>query len=331
MAPRVRAIIAARREAITWRRTRNIDTPQAYWSYLTRYPRGAHSDDARRRLAYLSAAIEPPPSFAVVAYDVPPPPPEEMTYVERPVLVFDDPDFGFAPPPPPPIIFLPPPPVYFVDLPPPPPPLIVFVLPVPVYRPVPVWVILPRRILLPPNNIICNNIHNHVVINNTTNIVTITNPQGRTRTITPARRASRWRATLGVASPPAALKAGTVAAGIGAAGAAALLAPSLPPALVSKAAVTPNPKSAPPAKPLAPGGFSAHPCGDAAVSSVQRAACGRGDSATQQQTGIAAAAAKWHAGADGCPARGGASARAGRRVVDAEAEPEGDRTTVARR
>ena len=194
MAPRVRAIIAARREAITWRRTRNIDTPQAYWSYLKRYPRGAHSDDARRRLAYLSAAVEPPPSFAVVAYDVPPPPPEEMTYVERPVLVFDDPDFGFAPPPPPPIIFLPPPPVYFVDLPPPPPPLIVFVLPVPVYRPVPVWVILPRQILLPPNNIICNNIHNHVVINNTTNIVTITNPQGQTHTITPRCRPSCRRA-----------------------------------------------------------------------------------------------------------------------------------------
>jgi uncharacterized caspase-like protein len=51
MARRVRAIVAARREAITWRRTRNIDTPQAYWSYLRRYPRGAHSYDARRRAA----------------------------------------------------------------------------------------------------------------------------------------------------------------------------------------------------------------------------------------------------------------------------------------
>ena len=74
MAPRVRAIVAARREAITWRRTRNIDTREAYWSYLRRYRRGAHCDDARRRLAYLSAAFEPPPSFAVVEYDVPPPP-----------------------------------------------------------------------------------------------------------------------------------------------------------------------------------------------------------------------------------------------------------------
>src|SRR6516164_7568668 len=43
MAPRVRAIIAARREAITWHRTRLVDTPDAYWSYLQRYPRGPHA------------------------------------------------------------------------------------------------------------------------------------------------------------------------------------------------------------------------------------------------------------------------------------------------
>jgi uncharacterized caspase-like protein len=61
MARRVRAIVAARREAMTWRRTRSVDTPPAYWSYLRRYPRGAHAYDARRRLAYLSAAFEPPP------------------------------------------------------------------------------------------------------------------------------------------------------------------------------------------------------------------------------------------------------------------------------
>ena len=69
MARRVRAIIAARREAITWRRTRVVDTPPAYWSYLRRYPDGPHAGDARRRLAFLAAAFEPPPSFAVMAYD----------------------------------------------------------------------------------------------------------------------------------------------------------------------------------------------------------------------------------------------------------------------
>src|SRR3979409_843261 len=36
MAPRVRAIVAARREAITLRHTRVIDRPQAYWSYFRR-------------------------------------------------------------------------------------------------------------------------------------------------------------------------------------------------------------------------------------------------------------------------------------------------------
>ena len=69
MAKRVRAIVAARREAITWRRTRQVDTPPAYWSYLRRYPEGPHAADAHRRLAYLAAALEPPPSFAVMAYE----------------------------------------------------------------------------------------------------------------------------------------------------------------------------------------------------------------------------------------------------------------------
>src|SRR5215467_7051785 len=109
MANRVRVIIAARREAITWRRTCSIDTPPAYWSYLRSYPDGPHAADAHRRLAYLAAAFEPPPTFAMVDYDVPPPPPEEIVYIGRPVLVFDDPFFAFAPPPPPPVVFLGPP------------------------------------------------------------------------------------------------------------------------------------------------------------------------------------------------------------------------------
>jgi uncharacterized caspase-like protein len=263
MAPRVRAIIAARREAITWRRTRNWDTPPAYWSYLRRYPRGAHADDARRRLAFLSAAFEPPPSFAVVDYDVPPPPPDEIIYVERPVLVFDDPEFAFAPPPPPPAIFLPPPPVYFVDLPPPPPPVIAFILPIPQYRPLPLWIRPPPQIAPPPANIIYNNIHNQVVINNTTNMVTITNPQGQAQTITPAAAVAAIPPPTPGGPPPAApppappagARAGVTATGLGAAGAAAVLAPTLPSALAAKAATTPNPQPAPPAKPLAPGGF----------------------------------------------------------------------------
>ena len=177
MARRVRAIVAARREAVTWRRSRTIDTPAAYWSYLRRYPNGTHAGDARRRLASFAAVLEPPPRFDAIVYDVPPPPPEEIIYVERPVLVFDDPVFAFAPPPPPPIFFLPPRPVYIVELLPPPPPVYAYVLPVPAYTPVPVWVNRPRYVAPPPTNIIYNNIHNTVVVNNTTNMVTITNPR----------------------------------------------------------------------------------------------------------------------------------------------------------
>ena len=166
MARRVRAIIAARREAITWRRTRVVDTPPAYWSYLRRYPDGPHANDARRRLAFLAAAFEPPPSFAVMAYDLPPPPPEEIVYIRRPVLVFDDPAFGFAPPPPAPVLFLAPPPPEFVVLEPPPSPVGIFLLPMPIYRPVPVWASPPRYVAPPPNNVIYNNVHNTVVVNN---------------------------------------------------------------------------------------------------------------------------------------------------------------------
>src|SRR5262245_17423515 len=56
MARRVRALIAARREAITWRSTYAADTANAYWSYLRRYPHGPHAPDCRRRLADLAAA-----------------------------------------------------------------------------------------------------------------------------------------------------------------------------------------------------------------------------------------------------------------------------------
>ncbi|WP_181176037.1 caspase domain-containing protein [Mesorhizobium sp. B2-3-4] len=179
MARRVRAILAARREAITWRQTWLRDTPEAYWSYLGRYPHGPHAWDARRRLEHFDADLEPPQGFAVYAYDVPPPPPEEIVYVDRPVLYFDDPEFDFAPPPPPPVIFLPPPPPEFVVLAPPPPPVGIFVLPTPVFVPVPAWVNPPHDIFPPPNDVIFNNIHNTTIVNNTTiNEKTINENQG---------------------------------------------------------------------------------------------------------------------------------------------------------
>ena len=235
MARRVRAIVAARREAITWRRSRSVDTPPAYWSYLRRYPNGFHANDARRRLAYLTAALEPPRRFEVITYDVLPPPPEEVIYIERPVLVFDDPDFAFEPPPPPPIFFLPPRPVYFVDLAPPPPAIYAYVLPVPAYAPVPVWINTPEYVAPPPNNVIYNNIHNSVVINNTTNTVVITNPNGQSQTFSPPALSPASQTPPPVASKSSPSNAAIVGAGIVGAGAAALLAPSLPPSVAPKA------------------------------------------------------------------------------------------------
>ncbi|SEN31850.1 caspase domain-containing protein [Bradyrhizobium sp. OK095] len=169
MSRRVMAIVAARREAITWRRTYRTDTPEAYWSYLRRYSRGPHAGDARRRLAILTAPVEPPPTFAMIDYDVPPPPPEEVVYVDRPVLLFGDPVFGFAPPPPPPVYYLPPPPPDFIVLAPPLAVVGLFVLPQPVFVPIPVFVRAPVYVAPPPNNIIYQNIHNTTVINTVIN------------------------------------------------------------------------------------------------------------------------------------------------------------------
>ncbi len=111
-APRVWAIIRARREALAWMRAVELDTPQAYWTYLRRYPHGIYAADAERRLRRLAAALAPPPDFAPVEfYDVPPPLPDEPAdYVA----------FYPAAPPPPPIL-IEPPPVFFVHLRPPPP------------------------------------------------------------------------------------------------------------------------------------------------------------------------------------------------------------------
>jgi uncharacterized caspase-like protein len=149
---RVRALIAVRREAILWRRVLSINTQEAYWSYLERYPQGAHVADCERRLARLAAAYDPPPAFVPMEFaDVPPPPPDEVVYLNQPVIEFSDP--VFAPPPPVPVFFCPPAPPEFVDLPPPPPPIGAFFLPAPAVpffdgpRP---WVRPPEFVTPPP-------------------------------------------------------------------------------------------------------------------------------------------------------------------------------------
>jgi uncharacterized caspase-like protein len=252
LAKRVRAIAAARREAITWLRSYRADTPQAYWSYLRRYPRGPHAGDARRRLAILTAELEPPPSFAVIDYDVPPPPPDEFVYIDRPALMFSDPEFDFAPPPPPPLFFLPPPPPDFVVLVPPPPPIGLYILPQPFFVPIPVYVRQPVYVAPPPNNIIFANIHNTTVIN------TVINRPPQPGPVGPGAGNVRPNAK-GIAAPPGVKGApgqgGVTQTGTG---------PALPPAVAQRASLIhqgklPVPPSAsinPAAKPGTPGTLS---------------------------------------------------------------------------
>jgi uncharacterized caspase-like protein len=141
---RIAGMLAVRREAIIWRRCVIADTPPAYWSYLRRYPNGPHVWDARRRLAMLSAAYEPPPDFAYYDFGVPPPPPDELGYVDQPIIIFAGPHYG--PPPRPPLFFLPPRPREFAVLPPPPPPSARFGLPIPAGPAVPAFVRPPRGV-----------------------------------------------------------------------------------------------------------------------------------------------------------------------------------------
>ncbi|WP_407152801.1 caspase family protein [Bradyrhizobium sp. ORS 86] len=94
-AKRIRALLAVRREAVIWQLTCSASTPDALWSYLEFFPEGPHSREARSSLARLNAFISPPTAFKRMEYEVPSPLPDEATYVDRPVIAFDDPSFGF--------------------------------------------------------------------------------------------------------------------------------------------------------------------------------------------------------------------------------------------
>jgi uncharacterized caspase-like protein len=201
LAKRVRAILAARREAATWRESANIDTPEGYWSYLRRYPRGPHAREAQRRLNHFAAALEPPADFAGIEYDIPAPPPEEFVFVERPVMYYGDPVYDLPPPPPVPTTFLPPQPAYYVDYPPPPPSVDVFVLPTPIYHPVPIWVERPAYVVPPPVNILNVNIHNIVVIDERTQTAVVTNPGGQQVPLLPANLLPRGNGFQAGAAP----------------------------------------------------------------------------------------------------------------------------------
>lgn len=139
-AKNVRGILAARREAATWQRAVTSNTPNAYWTYIRRYPKGPHVADAHRRLRRLSSPIDPPVDMVVEEFDVPPPPPVEVGYFDSAEPVFYDPvpmpavsfyappPIGWWAPPPPPVLapedffflpyssaYAPPPDVYVPD------------------------------------------------------------------------------------------------------------------------------------------------------------------------------------------------------------------------
>jgi uncharacterized caspase-like protein len=108
-APRIWAMIRARREALVWRDALLMNTPDAYWTYLERYPEGVYVFDARRRLRRLAAAERPPAGFRMVEFaDVPPPLAGEPARI-----------MPLMPPAPAPRRYLAPPPAFIVGLPPP--------------------------------------------------------------------------------------------------------------------------------------------------------------------------------------------------------------------
>ncbi|WP_407158798.1 caspase family protein [Bradyrhizobium sp. STM 3557] len=97
MTSRVRALLAVRREVLTWHRSTQKNNANAYWTYLERYPRGPHLADAQRWLTRAGAAAVPPATFARMECDVPSPLPDERQYVERTRLNLGDPDLAFEP------------------------------------------------------------------------------------------------------------------------------------------------------------------------------------------------------------------------------------------
>jgi uncharacterized caspase-like protein len=150
LARRVTALLAARREAIVWRRTLTSNTREAYWTYLRRYPNGPHAPDSRRRLARLSAPYAPPAAFDEVVYeDLPPPLPEvERVEVVEVVTIIRD-----VPPPRAPVYLLPPreedDEFVTVIREAPPPPIMAGVLPIPMAFPVPLRARPPRSFYQP--------------------------------------------------------------------------------------------------------------------------------------------------------------------------------------
>ena len=108
-APRVWAMIRARREALMWREALLVNSPDSYWTYLERYPDGLYVFDARRRLRRLAAAERPPGGWRMM----------EFAHVPPPLAGEPRGFISILPPAPPRRRYLAPPPAFIVGLPPP--------------------------------------------------------------------------------------------------------------------------------------------------------------------------------------------------------------------
>jgi len=116
IAPRVTALLANRRETLTWSWARRVNTPNAYWSYMRRYPEGPHIADARRILASAGAPPDPPARFEPYDFQgLPEPDEDERAIIEHAPFAAGGPNY--APVPPLSARFLPPLPAEFRHLP----------------------------------------------------------------------------------------------------------------------------------------------------------------------------------------------------------------------
>ncbi|HMK88192.1 MAG TPA: caspase family protein [Methylocystis sp.] len=175
-AKRVHVLLAARQEALAWRRARQLDQPDAYWSYLTLYPNGPHRGDARRRLAESASALDPPPDFTPIDLDAPPPPDEDHQILAQPAISLDNPELGLPPAPEPPAVYgfaetldeSPP------DYTPEP-----YYLPLPVFVPLPLWIDVPDDVGPPPNSFLFPHRHDRAKIDYAARSATFTDSSGR--------------------------------------------------------------------------------------------------------------------------------------------------------
>jgi hypothetical protein len=93
--------------------------------------------------------------------------PDELEYIERTVLVFDDPVFGLEPPRQSPVYFLEPQPPEFLNLSSPAVPSEAYVLPAPMLVSLPVYIEVPADVVAPPSSFISDSARKTLVTNNT--------------------------------------------------------------------------------------------------------------------------------------------------------------------